>query len=229
MKTKHLINLFSLLFILTNLSAQTTPTLLKLEMSAGLAFNHQNLAGTVGLDLSIGAHMNTGLFMATDPMGYQEINSISSQSIANFSSAHINHRPAYGFTVKYYRHKNQKGIFWGSGIYQGAYKIDAFSFTEKDIPINSNIGGNIFGSTPDSYKKYHQTTTENKYFGITTELGYMLPVNNGRLEASFRVFNPLYRGNKFELYQENQDQKISVRENFRTLSGNFQLRYVRVF
>ena len=229
MKTKHLFTLIGLVFILSNLSAQIVSKPLKLEISAGLAFNHQNLLGTIGLDLSIGEHMNAGLFIATDPMGFQEIKSIATGSNLNFSSATINHRPVYGFDVKYYHRKTQSGFFIGSGIYKGSYKIDAFSFIEKINPATSSIGGDIFGPTPESYKEYHQSTTRDKYFGITSEFGYSLPVKNGRFEASFRVFNPLYRGKEFELYQENQNQKISVKENFRTISGNLQLRYVRVF
>ncbi len=232
MKIKHLISLIGLLFVFSNLSAQTAPRLLNLEMSAGLAFNHRNILVTAGLHSAIGSHIKAGLFMATDPMGFQEIKSISTEANLNFSNATINHRPVYGFEVKYYQHKNQGGFFLGSGIYKGAYKIDAFTYTEKINPVTSSIGGNVFDPTPDTYKEYHQTTTRGNHLGITSELGYTLPVKNGRFEASFRIFNPLYKDKKFEIWKEdaaNLNQKISIKENFRTVSGNLQLRYVRVF
>jgi hypothetical protein len=76
MKTKYLIFSISLLSIFSNLSGQTKSQFLNLEVNAGLAFNHQNLIGSAGLHLSIGPHLNAGLFLATDPIGSQEIHSI---------------------------------------------------------------------------------------------------------------------------------------------------------
>jgi len=230
MNSKPFIFLISILIGVSHLSAQNIAKMLQLEVSAGLQFNHRNLAASAGLHFPISTHLNVGLFAATDPMGHQEIKPLIQLSELGFSNATVNHKPVYGFEIKYYQHKNQPGFFIGSGIYSGAYKIDSFSFTQKENNTSSNIGGNISGSQPNIIRVYHRRTAQDKYFGITNELGYLLPIKKGRFEASLRIFKPFYQAKEIQRYEDNIDnitKTVSVKNGVRSIALNLQLRYVR--